>query len=308
MTCSSPAPEPSLPGAPGWLRPLGLGLALAAAAGPARAQEPSSVLARTEAGEEIVIYDTLEIQRRRAELEALILDQGYRAGIRKDGRTIYRPQVPWKPSVVVHDDGIVQLTRSPVRWMAPGDPDNLLNNLWCLPPFTPMCVRIGGQVISKTKLDAHKQKVLAQTHQSSEHWRQAIVDKDTWERVNTELPAMMEGAWTRGEPMMGDTPPLATAAERRLDLLRFWATRSDTREGHIVAQVVADFIAYEVQSSGEPVTEDELEQANAWAQGVRVLELDPAPAGPAAPSSEPPEPQPEVQDDAPAAPPAAGPG
>lgn len=281
---SSPAPEL-------------LALALLLLPGAARAQQeeeapppPPPVVSTPEAGEEIVIYDTLEIARRRAEVEGLLLEQGYKEGIRKDDRTIFRPQTPWKPSVVVHDDGIVQLTRSPVRWMAPGDPDNALNNLWCLPPFTPMCVRIGGQVISKTKLDAHKNKVIESVHDPAELWRQAIVDKATWDRVNQELPARMEATWARGEPLEAGGPALPTPAARREALLTFWATRSDTREGALVARVVGDFLRYEVQPSAEPVTAAELARANALAAPIRTLTLDlPAPPAqaPTAPAPDP---------------------
>lgn len=249
--------------------------ALLLLAGSARAQEPAAPPPGTpEAGEEIIVYDTQEIERRRQVLEAIILDQDYKEGIDKGDRTIYRPMVPWKPSVIVHDDGIVQLTRSPVRWMAPGNPDNALNNLWCLPPFTPMCVRIGGQVISGRKLQAHKHRVLEQTHQASEAWRQAIVDKSTFERVNEELPALIDATWKTGAPLEPGEPELPTHADRRQALLRFWATRSDTREGHIVARVVADYLAFEVQASAHPVTADELAQANQLAAGVRTLDLD----------------------------------
>ena len=48
----------------------------------------------------------------------------------------------------------------------PGEPpgqqseSNKLRYLWCLPPFTPMCLRMGGQIVSMAKLDPQKARVL----------------------------------------------------------------------------------------------------------------------------------------------------
>jgi len=226
-------------------------------------------------GEEITVYGEAEVKRTRAALEALIVDQGYQEGKQRDGKTIFRPEIPWKPTVVVYDEGFMELKRSPVRWMHPGKQDRPLNNLWCLPPFTPMCVRIGGQVVAESKLTPQKSKVLDEVHEQSEAWRQAIVDQATWTRVNEEVPTLVQATWDQGQPLEGDGPPLEDQAARRRALLDFWASRSDTREGDMVAQVVADFVVEEVQSSRWPVTAEELADANRAAAGKRVLQLDP---------------------------------
>ncbi len=296
MTSSSPAPDRSL-------HRLALGALLCGlqALAPAAAQEPVQPEPVSEpaseptdapppqgeeptAGEVITVYGDQEVQRRRMELEATIRDYGYQDGKRKDDKTIFRPEVPWKPSIIVHDEGYMELKRSPVRWMVPGRQDNALNYLWCLPPFTPMCVRIGGQVVSGAKLTPQKGKVLDEIHEPSEAWRGAIVDRATWARVNDEVPKLIEATWQTGAPVEGSGPALADRPARRKALLAFWASRSDTPEGHMVAQVVEDFILYEVQTSAWPATPEELAAANAAADGVRALPLpaspDPSPSPP----------------------------
>lgn len=253
---------------------------------------PTAAIA-DEPGEVITVYGEAEVQRNRAALESLIVDQGYLEGKRRGDRTIFRPEVPWKPSVIVHDEGFVELKRSPIRWMPPGRKDRPLNNLWCVPPFTPMCIRIGGLVVAESKLTPQKTRVLEEIHDQAERWRQAIVDQATWTRVNDEVPARIQATWETGAPLEGDGPPLEDRAARRRALLAFWASRSDTREGDMVAQVVADFIAEVVQSSPWPVTAEELAEANRAAAGKRTLRLElptpePAPGEPAPPGAAPP--------------------
>lgn len=285
MTSSSPAPDPRR--APGLLILAGLAAGLST---PARAQqespEPADAPAQeqppplpdeeqppAQAGEVIVIYGEREVQRLRGELDGIIEDGGYKEGRRRGDETIYRPEIPWKPTIVVHEEGMVELKRSPVRWMAPGRPDNPLNQLWCLPPFTPMCVRIGGQIVATAKLDAAKGRVMDSIHDPSEDWRQAIANQATWTRVNQEVPARLEAAWTRGEPLEPGGPALPSPVQRRAAMLDLWATRADGPEGHMVAQVVADYLEHVVQASPDPVTPAEQDAANARAGGVRLLDL-----------------------------------
>ncbi|NOY28067.1 MAG: hypothetical protein GXP62_19555, partial [Oligoflexia bacterium] len=151
-----------------------------------------------QAGEVITIYGEEEVARRRAILTDEIRSAGYLTGKRHGDHTVYRPEVPWKPTIVIQDEGLVMLKRSPVRWMAPGKRGNLLNNLWCLPPFTPMCVRIGGQIVSTTKLDYSKGRVMERINQPGEAWRTAITNQATWDRVNDEVPRRIEATWRDG--------------------------------------------------------------------------------------------------------------
>lgn len=236
-------------------------------------------------GEEMIIYSEREVIRLRQELSAAIQAEGYKEGKRRGDQTLYRPLTPWKPTVVVHEDGLLTLQRSPVRVVAPGRPDNALNYLWCLPPFTPMCVRIGGQVVSESKLDAAKGRVADTVHEPSERWRRALISQSMQNRIDQELPARLDRMWVAGHPLEGEGPALLSIDQRRQAILAYWASRADTPEGHLVAGAIEAFIEGVIQVSGSPVQPAEEAEANALAGGVRRLQLG-APS--AAPPGEPP--------------------
>lgn len=230
-----------------------------------------------QAGETMIIYDQREVVRLRQELGRAIEAEGYKDGKRRGDQTLYRPLTPWKPTVVVHEDGLLTLQRSPVRVEAPGRKDNALNYLWCLPPFTPMCVRIGGQIVSEAKLDAAKGRVADVVHEPSERWRRALISQSMQKRLDQELPARLDRMWVSGLPLEGEGPPLMTAPQRRQAILAYWASRADSPEGHLVAGAIEEFILRVIQTSGSPATPEELDQANALAAGVRSF---PPPAAP----------------------------
>lgn len=267
MTSSSPAPS--------LLGLLLLGLPARAqepAASPPAAAPPPAAERAAEPDETLIVYDELEVQRRRNELTAALRAEGYLEGKRRGDRTIYRPEDAWKPSVEVHEDGLLTLHRSPVRFEVPGRRENMLNALWCLPPFTPMCVRIGGQVVSEARLDAAKGRVLDAVHPASERWRTALMAQRLQDRLDQELPGRLERMWASGAPLEGDGPPLLTAAQRRQAILAYWASRADSPEGHEVARVIQTFIQEVLMKSEQPPTDEEIAAANQLAGGLRRLE------------------------------------
>jgi hypothetical protein len=224
---------------------------------------------------EVVVFGDLQVAARRAELDQGLRQQGYRMGVRKDGKTIYRPEDAWKPTVVVFDDGFMRLKRSPVRFEPPGQRSNSnkLRYLWCLPPFTPMCLRVGGQVVSKRKLDPQKARVLSATHPQVGAWREALVGRAMTAKVGTELPDRLDQLWATGRPLEGEGPPLADPADRRAAILAHWSNRTCTPEGDAVADVLALFLEYEVQGSVTPMSAAEQGAANAVQRCARRLDL-----------------------------------
>ena len=83
---------------------------------PAPAEVPPAPEVQQEVQEEIVVFGELEVARRRALVARDLRGLGYRAGRREQDRTVYRPAEPWRPTVVVHDEGFVVVKRSPVRF------------------------------------------------------------------------------------------------------------------------------------------------------------------------------------------------
>lgn len=213
------------------------------------------------ADEEITVVGELEIRRRRAEVDKTLRVMNYREGVRKDDKVVYRPEIPWKPSVEVHDEGYVIIKRSPVRFAPPTAKQRPVDYLWCVPPFTPLCFRVGGQVVSDAKLQPQKGRVAQGIDPSFRHWREAIVANAWAERVGEEIPDQLEAVWAEGVPFEGEGE-LVSAAERRQALLDFWSGRACTPEGAEVREMVALFLEYEVQDSPTPLTPGEVAAAN----------------------------------------------
>ncbi len=245
-------------------------------AGPARAQENPAPTEKDPAPtEEMIIIGDSVVARRRQDVINNLRSLGYREHRRRDGRSIFRPNTPWKPSVLMDDDAWMVLRRTPVRIDPPGKKDNKLRYLWCLPPFTisAACIRIGGQVISKRKLAHAKEEVVRATRYELRMWREAVIARAMEKRVNTEVPDLLADIWERGQPDGPDGPLLLDMAERRAAILLLWSSRSCTPEGAEVREVLADFMRFEVQTSNEPA---EITVANA-ANRCRDSLLDPAP-------------------------------
>ena len=224
---------------------------------------------------EVIVFGDLQVAARRAELESQLRRQGYRTGDRRDGHTVYRPEDAWKPTVIVYDDGFIRLKRSPVRFEPPGYKPgaNKLRYLWCLPPFTPMCLRVGGRVVSRAKLEPQKARVVQATHPQVDAWREALVGRAMEDKIGRALPDRLDQLWSEGRPLEGEGPVLETPETRRAAMLDHWSSRTCTPEGDAVAEVVALFLEYEVQSSGHPVTAAEQDRANASQACSRRLDL-----------------------------------
>ena len=248
------------------------------AAAPAEAEQEDGVIFDDEmiigADEEIIVFGELEIVRQRAALEADLRDLGYREAKTKDGRTVFRPEVAWHPTVVVHDEGFVVLKRSPVRVEPWVEGRTKLVWLSCLPPFTPMCVRIGGQIVSARKLHPKKGYVAEAIDPRVRQWRSAVVSNAMSTRLGEEIPDMIESIWTLGVmPGQEDAAPMSIA-ERRATLLAFWSGRACTPEGAAARELVEDFLNYVVQDSTHPATIEEQAIASAESYCGLTLTLD----------------------------------
>ena len=207
-------------------------------------------------GETIIVEDT-RVARTRKDLENAILDMGYHIKHQEDGRTVYRPDVAWHPTIVVDDDGFVLLRRSPVKFGAgPNVSGGQRVLAWVFCPLNPsMCVHLGGQIVSKAKLDPKKGAVNDATNEQRIAWDEALHDRGQARRI-VEVSEALDHLWSEGIPIDAPgAPRLATPPERKTALVEFWATRTDTPEGAEVQALVRDFLLYEVSESPWPVTD-----------------------------------------------------
>jgi hypothetical protein len=243
-----------------------------AAGGPA-AGEPELGPAGAAADQEIVVFGELELAKQRALLERDLRALGYRPGKRKEGETVFRPEVAWKPTVVIHDEGFVIIKRTPPRFESYVKSESKLRYLACVPPFTPMCVRIGGIIVTKRKLAHQKSKVAAAIDPDLRDWQGAISGLAMDRRLGVEVPDQLDRLWLQGVPFDGDQPTLPTPLERRAAMLTFWAERACNPEGAQVSELVALYLDEVVQSSTDPVTLAEQGAANQRTICPRSLQL-----------------------------------
>jgi hypothetical protein len=228
---------------------------------PAMAEEEAAEEeAAEEEGLEIIVFGELELHRRRLQLETDLRQLGYRPEIRKEGKSIYRPETHWKPSYIVHDSGHVELRRTPPRfepWIE-GRKDNKWRYISCIPPFTPMCIRASGWVVSKRRLQHSKTELVERTYPSVLSWQEAVAELATEQRLSEDIPDILSGIWEEGRHWQSEDR-LETPEERRNTLSKFLSTRNCTPEGLAAKEVVLLFIEEEVQSSGFPFSKAEME-------------------------------------------------
>ena len=226
------------------------------------AQESAAAPTTPAPSEEMIVLGQREIARRRAEINRDLLEMGYHAKDKGDV-TIYRPDSVWHPSVKVYDDGFVVLKRTPPRFEPLIGGTSNLRYLTCIPPFTPMCLRMSGWMVSEKKLTPQKARVAAALDPDVDAWQAAIARQATVVRVGQEVPDLLTASWEQGAPIEPGGEALPDPAARRAAILEFWATRADTPEGAAVRAVTGDFIRYVVQDSEWPATPEEIAAAEA---------------------------------------------
>jgi hypothetical protein len=211
----------------------------------------------------MLIVEDLRVEMARAQLNKRMRDLGYKEGQIKEDRVVYRPQSAWKPSVVIHDEAFVIIRRTPPRfepWIGAGAPVRYLS---CIPPFTPMCLKLSGILVSKRRLQHQKTHVTESIEPMVHTWREAVVDRAMKTRVEEELPGILDGIWHEGLPLDSRDPLLADAEGRRDEILSLWSSRTCTPEGEEVRAVIEDYLVWEIQPSDRPTSQAEVEAANA---------------------------------------------
>lgn len=217
--------------------------------------------------EEAVIQEAPEVARKRAEVYAALKQQGYRKGRDLGDRTVFLPEEPWGPRVIVHDDGWVYLKRQPPRVHAPGrsfaDQGHPAEYLLCILAPT-SCLSLGGWLVGERKLARQKGEVLDATRDEVRNLNDAVARRELGRRLNEDIPADLDAIWGRA-----DLPP---EARRRL-LYTYWDTRTEGPEGMAAREAVRAFLVGEVQQSDAPFTAAELDALNAARSSLRPLDL-----------------------------------
>jgi hypothetical protein len=219
--------------------------------------------------DELIVRGEEEVLRYRAQVFQSLVEEGYRRRIRRGDRTIFLSEDPWKPRVIVHDDGWVYFRREPPRVHAPGrsyaDQGSPAAYLLCIIAPT-SCVSVGGWLVSPRKLNAVKAELLDTTKDEVRSMNDAVARRELGQRLYADIPRDLEQVWSRE-----DLP----ASERRALLFEYWDSRTETPEGDAAKEAVASFLRGVVQQSETPFTEAELAALNAKRQSLHPLSLGP---------------------------------
>lgn len=239
---------------------------------PAPGSTPPPLSAKV-AGEEIDVNESREVLRKRAELFEALVQEGYvRRKRQGEDRTVFLSEDPWKPQVIVHDDGWVYFKRQPPRIHAPGksfaDQGSPAAYLLCIIAPT-SCISIGGWLVSDRKLSGVQGEVLASTQEKIRAMNDAVARRELGRRLNDDIPRDLEMVWARTE---------LPASERKVLLFEYWDARTDTPEGEAAKLAIEAFFRGVVQQSDTPFSEAELAALNAKRQSERPLDLSPRPA------------------------------
>jgi hypothetical protein len=203
-----------------------------------------------------VVAGPTKVTRARAALYQSLRDRGYRKGKREGAFQVFVDRNPWKPRILVHDDGWVTVRRAPPRIRPPGvdfaDQARPQDWLWCAIAPT-ACVSLGGWFVGERKMQPQIARAYDSTRDEVRALHDAVAEAAFETRLNRDVPAQLEALWAAQAP----------AGERRRALYTFWDSRAeDNPEGRAVRQAVADFLDAIVQTSPEPFTEAELATLN----------------------------------------------
>lgn len=219
-------------------------------------------------GETIIVYDTAEVVRARDALSQGLRREGYARHTRVGDTVVYKHAIPWRPQVVLHDDGWIQFRNQPPRIHSPGkafaDQGSLLNYLWCIPTLMTACVSPGTWVVSPNKVDEVKGDTLDAIRRESLSFGDAVMRARLQGRLYEEVPRLLEKTWAEA-----DVP----AAQRRRAIFEFWDSRVEGEAGDRVRAAVEAFMIAVVQGSKDPYTREELDGLNAGRRGERALDL-----------------------------------
>lgn len=216
-------------------------------------------------GYEIDVYGQQRIIAARQQVMNELREAGYDREIDKGDAIVMRHSKPWRGDVYLYRDGWVKVKRQPVRVEAPP-----AGAFWCV--FVYPCVRIGGQIVSRSRMQVYKHEAAEVFNDGAEAWASTIADVATDERLRG-LPDDLERLWRDGVPLDPNERTLVTYDERKAALLSFWQSRTESSWGESVRGAVEAFMRAVVQDSDHPFTDEDLARFNASTTAARPLVL-----------------------------------
>lgn len=225
----------------------------------ALAEGPPAPAPQDDAAEEIVVWGRAVEEARQAVIERLDA-LGYDKKKDRDGRTVFRNEAAWKGKVVLYDDAYLLVKRTGPRYKKI-DPIVIAGTKirpypLCLVVPT-ACMSAGSFALSESRWRGVEDDVSRATAEPLSVMGDAMADQAIAKTL-AAVPVALQALWEDGAPLVSEAP-LRTPAERRVELLAFWDSRTENEWGRQVRDVVASFVRAVVQDSDDPYTDAEIE-------------------------------------------------
>lgn len=221
----------------------------------------------------IVVVGEQDVRAARDALVRAMEDLDWKTRRRRDGRVVFRGPQPWMGKMILHPNGVVDFTTPSIAFGGTGGvgteyEDRTRSNMDPQTGSAGMSLGFDG----KRKAEAVQTEIRAATHDKLEHYRKMVRARG-FARTVEALPDRLDAVWRKGEAMDGGS--LSSPEERRSDILRYWASRTDTAEGRVVMRTIEVWLREEVMNSDHPVTPEEARAAEARRQDGRRLDIFP---------------------------------
>ncbi len=228
---------------------------------------------------EVIVTDEAAVEMARQAVDQELRDLGYEAQRRRDDRTVYISEVGWENKVVVHDDGWMYFRKRPPHVRKPPTPQGAWWDGVPVVEWTPcilmplLCVSTGTLGVRPQLVEQNKEDVVEGTAYEMRDYADTIAAEALGRKLNEEIPDWLDMLWHQGIDPYQDQV-YETHEARRRHILEYWISRTDNVYGDAVRQVVEHYMLYEIQSSQDPFTQDEIAWANAERRCERELVLE----------------------------------
>ncbi|MFT4623555.1 MAG: hypothetical protein ACI8PZ_002211 [Myxococcota bacterium] len=235
-----------------------------------------------QASEEITVWGEPALRQARSALVRKMEDLGYRSVDKPGGRVLFKPPRRWLGRAWFEADGTLRFLRPVVAWKTA---EGVQWQAVDAAPFerTPAGMATTGGSAAAAGAAAlwvlPSERLLRPERERVE--RAAAAELQAYVRIVREtafreelrvLPDRLDAAWREGTPLQPSLPTLSDPVSRKVAILTFWATRTDTREGNAMAEAVAAWIRGTLQGTSHAITEEEAAAAESEAGG-RTLDV-----------------------------------
>lgn len=216
--------------------------------------------------------------------------QGWRVASSRNGQVVFRGPSNWMGSAVLDDEGTMSFTTPAAAFQGvgvddagagsdqPGDSPLAQESrggdyqATSRDPGAEIVPQVSFALYPKKKSRVVHERLLAEVGPELAEYRD-VVQYTAFKAWLEGLTDRLDALWELGTPIEPGQPSVGPIPDRRRTVLAYWASRADNPEGAETCAAVEEWLAQVVQSSTDPVTLAEQEQANAAARHGRRLSL-----------------------------------